>query len=138
MAAPSGGCHDVGHWAADVGAPTSPALLTPWTLNLSESPSRPRSSPALTVTLVCEPRTSTLGAWPMKPVPHDEPITVQDAAGTRHFGPAQAVQDTTQPPSPLATALTDAGAPGPTAVVVKLTGTDDVDSRLMYAVTTAS
>jgi hypothetical protein len=67
----------------------------------------------------------------MKLVPHDEPITVQDAAGTSHLGPRQAVQETTQPPRPSARALTDAGGPGPTAVVVKLTGADDVDSPLM-------
>jgi hypothetical protein len=85
----------------------------------------------LTVTLVCEPRTSSLGAWPIKLVPHDEPITVQEAAGTSHPGPWQAVQETTQPPWPLAAAFTNAGWPGPTAVVAKLTGVEDVDSLPM-------
>jgi hypothetical protein len=43
----------------------------------------------------------------------------------------QGVHDTTHPPTPSATAVTDLGDPGPTAVVVKLTGVDAVDSLFM-------
>jgi hypothetical protein len=64
---------------------------------------------------------------PTNAVPHDEPVTVHELAGTSQLGPLQGVQDTSHPPAPLATAVTEAGAPGPTAVVVNLTGVDDVE-----------
>jgi hypothetical protein len=64
---------------------------------------------------------------PTNPVPHDEPVTVHELAGTSQLVPLQGVQETSQPPAPLATAVTEAGAPGPIAVVVNLTGLDDVE-----------
>jgi len=64
---------------------------------------------------------------PTNAVPHDEPVTVHELAGTSQLGPLHAVQDTNHPPDPLATAVTNAGAPGPTAVVRNLTAADDVD-----------
>jgi hypothetical protein len=81
----------------------------------------------LIVTLLRDPGTSARGGTPTNPVPHDEPVTVHELAGTSQLGPLHAVQDTTHPPVPLVTAVTEAGAPGPTAVVVNLTGAEDVE-----------
>jgi hypothetical protein len=114
-----------------VGAPGSPVLPTPWTLNCNESPSSPRSLPALTVTRVSVPGTVSSGGWPTKPVPQEEAIRAQDLAGTSQACPWQGAHDTNHPPSPWATTLTAAGAPGPTAVVLKLTGAEDVNCLLM-------
>jgi hypothetical protein len=83
------------------------------------------------VTLVLGALTSSLGGWPTNPVPHDDPMIVHERAGTSQFVPPHAVQDTVHPPEPLATVVTDAGAPGPTGVVVNRTGGDSVDWLLI-------
>ena len=67
-------------WSA-VGLPVSPEASTPWTLNVSESPSSPRLA-ALMVTLVWPAGTVTAGGWPMKAEPQAAPTTFQVAAAT--------------------------------------------------------
>ena len=98
---------------SEVGPPTSPVLLTPWTLNDSESPSRPMVVARVDRDAVTRPGTSSRGGTPTNAVPHDEPVTVHELAGTSQLGPLHGVQDTNHPPVPLATAVTEAGAPGP-------------------------
>jgi hypothetical protein len=130
-AAELGGCHACVQLWSDVVAPVRPVFPTPWTLNVSASPSSPRSLAELTMMLVREAGTETWGAWPTKPVVHEVPITFHDVAGTLHLAPLQGAHDTTHAPRPSVRVVTEAGAPGPFAVVTKLAGADGVDCSPM-------
>jgi hypothetical protein len=79
------------------------------------------------MTLVREAGTETSGAWPTKPVVHEVPMTFHEEAGTLHLGPPQGAHEITHAPRPSVLVVTDAGAPGPFAVVTKFAGADDVD-----------
>jgi hypothetical protein len=137
MAVGSGGCHACVHTWSEAGSPSRPVLPTPWTLKLRASPSSFSSLPAFTVTLVVEAGKWSSGGRPMKPVRHEEPMTFQDVAGAKQFGPAHGAQLTSHPPWPSALVVTYAGADGPCSSVVKSRGSDGVDWLLIYAVTTA-
>jgi hypothetical protein len=130
-----GGLHACTQLWSEVGLPVSPDTSEPCTLKDMESP---RKDPALTMALVSAPGTVTVGGRPAKVVPHAAPITLQVFAGTMQLELAASRQGThltTQFPLPSEVVVTDKGASGPRADVVKVAGVDPVDWALMNAVT---